>query len=226
MAGKTITLTAADGHKFEAYQAIPAEAPLGAVVILQEVFGVNHHIRAVVDQYAGLGYVAIAPALFDRVERKVALGYTADDLAHGREIAYAMGWDNPLLDTQASMAAAAEKAGTGKKAAVVGYCWGGSLAWLAACRLKPSAAVGYYGGKIGEHKDEDPNCPVMLHFGKQDPHIPAEVAREVERAHPDIAVFLYDAGHGFNCTERADYDEGAASLALDRTTAFLSDHLG
>lgn len=226
MAGKTITLTAADGHKFEAYKALPPGPARGAIVILQEVFGVNHHIRAVVDGYAALGYVTVAPALFDRTERGVSLGYTADDLAHGREIAYAMGWENPLLDTQASMAAAAETAGTGKAAAVVGYCWGGSLAWLAATRLKPSAAVGYYGGKIGDYAEERPGCPVMLHFGKTDPHIPVDVAHTVERAHPDIAVFLYDAGHGFNCTERADYNEAAASLALDRTKGFLSDHLG
>lgn len=226
MAGKHIDLTAADGHKFQAYKAVPTGQARGSVVVVQEIFGVNRHIRSVVESYAAEGYVAVAPALFDRKERGVELTYTAEDVPHGREIAYSMGWDEPLLDIQATMAAAAEVAGTGKAAAVVGYCWGGSLAWLSATRLKPSAAVGYYGGQIHAYREERPGCPTILHFGRTDDHIPMEHVEEIDRRNTDVPVYVYDAGHGFNCNDRGSYHQPSAELALERTLQHLARTIG
>ena len=220
--GERIELTASDGHRLGAYLARPDGAAKAGLVICQEIFGVNAHIREVTDGFAGEGYLAIAPALFDRIEPGVELAYTADDTARGRALRTALAWDRVMLDVGAAAAEVRAGAGVG----VVGYCWGGSLAWLAACRLPVAAAVGFYGGQIHEHRAETPNCPVLLHFGERDPIITKEHVAEIAALHPEVPIFTYDAGHGFNCTARADYDAEAAAVARWRTLDFLAQHLG
>ena len=220
--GERIELTASDGHRLGAYLARPDGAAKAGLVICQEIFGVNAHIREVTDGFAAEGYLAIAPALFDRIEPGVELAYTADDTARGRALRTALAWDRVMLDVGAAAAEVRAGAGVG----VVGYCWGGSLAWLAACRLPVAAAVGFYGGQIHEHRAETPNCPVLLHFGERDPIITKEHVAEIAALHPEVPIFTYDAGHGFNCTARADYDAEAAAVARWRTLDFLAQHLG
>ncbi len=222
--GSDIKLTAADGHHLGAYVSESAGLAHAAVVVVQEIFGVNRHIRSVADDYASQGFWAIAPALFDRVEPNVELDYNAADSSRGMKIASQIGMENALKD----VAAATEHAGSalrGKRVGVVGYCFGGSLAWLAATRLNPHAAVCYYGGSIAKYASEAPRCAVMLHFGNKDPHIPLSEIEKIQRAHPELPVFLYDAGHGFNCDQRKDYAPQAASLARERTLEFFRKHL-
>jgi len=220
--GTPISLEAADGHLLGAYRADPAGAARAGLVVIQEVFGVNDHIRRVCDGFAAEGYAVIAPALFDRAERGVALDYDEAGLARGREIRTALGWDDPLRD----VAAAVTALGGAGPAGVIGYCWGGSLAWLAATRLDVACAVGYYGGQIAAFVDERPRCPVLLHFGERDPIIPAEDVGRIREAHPEVPVHVYPAGHGFNCDARSDYDGESARLARERTLAHLAAHLG
>jgi carboxymethylenebutenolidase len=221
--GKMVRGKAADGHEFGIYRAEPAGKPRGAVVVAQEIFGVNSHIRAVCDDFAKQGYVAVAPALFDRVERDVQLGYTADDIARGRALREPVSLENAQADMEA---AAKEVAGVGRIGAV-GYCWGGTVAWVAATRSKTfAAAVGYYGGGVTGLADERPNCPVQLHFGDQDQSIPIAEVRKMMAAHPEIPVFIYPAGHGFNCDQRQSYHAESARLARERTLAFFGEHVG
>ena len=220
--GVKIELKASDGHPFAAYRANPKGTPKGGLLIIQEVFGLNDHVRRVCDGYAADGYAVVAPALFDRVERGVELGYQGDDLTRGREIRGKLGWDEPLLDLQAAIS---EVSAVGKTAAI-GYCWGGSLAWLCATRLKVRAAVCYYGGQIADFIDESPTCPVMLHFGEKDAFIPNEKVDLIRGKHPDLPLFTYPAGHGFNCESRADYHPESAKLARSRTLDFLAEHVG
>jgi carboxymethylenebutenolidase len=221
--GRTIELTAADGFRLAAYRADPAGAPRGALVVAQEIFGVNGHIRGVCDGFAADGYVAIAPALFDRIERGVDLGYAPEDIARGRDLKARATVDAALLDVAAARDAAAGIGNVG----VVGYCWGGFVAWMAASRLDGFAcAVPYYGGGVLEAAGEQPRCPVMAHYGEQDAMIPADGIRRLAERHPGAQVFLYAAGHGFNCDQRASYDAAAAKLARERTLAFLGRHVG
>lgn len=221
--GAMIPLTAADGHGLSAYAVGPAGPPRGGLVVIQEVFGVNHHIRAVADGFAERGYAVIAPSLFDRAERGVELGYGEADLARGRDLRTAIGWEGPVHD----VAAALEKATEAGPAGVIGYCWGGSVAFLAACRLNPAAAVCYYGGQINQFKGETPACPVQMHFGAHDPIIPPADAAAIRLAQPEAQIHVYeDAGHGFNCTERPDFHADCAALARQRTLAFLERHVG
>lgn len=222
--GESVKLEAKDGHGLDAYQAFPEGEARGGVVIIQEIFGVNHHIRAVVDQYASEGYAAIAPALFDRARKGVELDYTPEGMKEGRDLVGKIGWDAPLLDIEA--AARAITARTGKAPAVIGYCWGGSWAFLSACRSEAVAcAVGYYGGQISKFLGEQPRVPVLLHFAEKDQFIPFGDIETIRRAHPEAEVHTYPAGHGFNCTERSDHDPESAALALKRTLAFLEKHL-
>jgi carboxymethylenebutenolidase len=214
-----IQLTATDGHQLGPYVSESAGPAVAAVVVAQEIFGVNRHIRSVADDYAGQGFWAIAPALFDRVEQNVELDYNPTDSSRGMKIASQIGMENALKDV-ASAIAYAGSALRGKKVGVVGYCFGGSLAWL-----NPNAAVCYYGGQISKYAAEVPHCPVMLHFGSKDPHIPPAEIEKIQRAHPELPVFLYDAGHGFNCDQRKDYAPQAASLARQRTLEFFRKHL-
>ncbi len=219
--GETIELTAADGHRLGAYLARPAGAPKAGLVVVQEIFGVNRHIRAVTEGFAADGYLAIAPALFDRRERGLELGYEAEDVARGRELKAATSWEEAAQDVAAAITAVTDAGPVG----VIGYCWGGSIAWLAACRLPVAAAVGYYGGQIRELSGETPRCPVLLHFGAQDAAIPLEDVDEVRRLHPEVPIHLYPAGHGFNCDLRGSYHPESAALARERSLAFLAEHL-
>ena len=222
--GRIETLTAADDHEFSAWRAEPAGSPKGAIIVVQEIFGVNRHVRAVTDGFAADGYVAIAPALFDRVERGVDIGYTAEDIQQGRELRGKISTDDSVRDVRAAVR---ELARAGLPVGVVGYCWGGTLAWLAATRIDGlSATVGYYGGGIAETAEESPRCPVMLHFGETDTGIPKEHYETVRRIHPAIPVHVYPAGHGFSCDARGSYHEPSARLARERTLAFFRQHVG
>jgi len=222
--GTKIKLKAADGHELDAYFAESSASAHGAVVVIQEIFGVNSHIRSVADDYATQGYHAIAPALFDRVQPNLELGYNPADTAQGMKAARQIGMDAALKDVAAAIAHARAE-GPELKVAVLGFCYGGSLAWLAATRLDPAAAVCYYGGQIAANANETPRCPVMMHFGAKDPHIgPAEIEK-IKAAHPEVPLFLYDAGHGFNCNQRKDYEPESAKLARQRTLEFFSRYL-
>jgi len=217
-----ITLHASDGQALGAYVAHPEGEPIAAMVVVQEIFGVNAHIRSVADGYARDGFLAIAPALFDRIEPNVELGYEGADAQRARSFIPKLNIDKSVADVAAAVDFL--KA-TGLKVGVIGYCYGGTLAWLAACRLSIAAAVGYYGGRIAQYAEEKPTAPVMLHFGSQDAHIPAEEIETVQSAHPDVEIYLYDAGHGFNCDARASYNAAAAQQARARSLAFLNKHL-
>lgn len=221
--GEFIRLTAADGQELGAYVARPAGEPIAGLVVVQEIFGVNAHIRAVADEYANDGFFAVAPALFDRIERDVDLGYEGADVQKAMSFIPRLDIDKAVADVAAALEFA--KKTTGKKAGVIGYCFGGTIAWLSATRLHPDAAVGYYGGRIGNYAAENPSCPVMLHFGKQDAHIPAEEVLKVHSAHPQVEIHWYDAGHAFNATPRASYNAEAAKLARARSLAFLRKNL-
>jgi len=220
--GTQIRLTASDGHAFDAYRADPKTPLKAGLIVVQEIFGVNAHMRAITDGFAAEGYAAIAPAFFDRAETGVQLGYDEPDVTRGRTLRGELGWDDTILDVMA----AAEVLKPAGKIGIVGYCWGGSVAWVAACRLNLGAAVGYYGGEVVDFKDEKPGCPVMFHFGETDAGIPLSDVDAVRAAQPDVPVHLYPAGHGFNCDHRASYDGESAKLALKRTLDFLADALG
>ncbi len=222
--GETVTIQAFDGHELNAYVARPAGEPLAGLVVIQEIFGVNRHIRSVADGYAKDGFFAVAPALFDRVERGVELSYEGEDAKKGVALLQKADITKALADVDAALAFAREE--TGKKVGVIGYCFGGLLAWLSAARLHPDAAVGYYAGRIGSFAAETPRVPVQLHFGKLDTHIPAEQVEAVHAAHPEVEIHWYEgAGHGFNCNMRASYNPEAAALARGRALAFLRKHL-
>ncbi|WP_296447208.1 dienelactone hydrolase family protein [Rhodoferax sp. UBA5149] len=225
--GNFIDLTAADGFKFPVYVARPAGPAKGAVVVLQEIFGVNAHIRAVADGYAAQGYLALAPATFHRVKPGVDIGYGADDIAAGVALKAAVEALPPpgvLQDIQAVI----DFAATTGKVGLVGYCWGGLLAWRAACLLVGlSAVVPYYGGGMTTAWEiaRTPSCPVLAHFGDHDHAIALEGVEAFQRAHADVDVHIYPAGHGFNCDHRSAYDATAAALARERTLAFFALHL-
>lgn len=221
--GQRIKLKAKDGVEIGAWRADPVGAPRGGVVVIQEIMGVNHHIRAVADLYAAEGYLAIAPALFDRAEPDVELGYDGPSIARGAAIAGKIEREKTLLD----IAAAIEVAKSAGKVGVVGYCWGGTMAYLAACRLVDIAAAScYYGSGVVALKHESPRAPTILHFGALDSHIPLAGVREFEAAHLDLPVYVYDAGHGFNCDERASYDAPSAALARTRTLDLFRRNVG
>lgn len=221
--GSWVDLTAADGFRLSAYRTDPEGVPRGALVVAQEIFGVNSHIRSVCDGYAADGYVAIAPALFDRYERGVDIGYTPPDIARGRELKALAKADAALLDVAA---ARDEVAGAGK-VGILGYCWGGYIAWIAAARVAGFAcSVPYYGGGMTDAIAEQPTCPVMAHFGERDSMIPVSGVKALAAAHPSAQVFIYPADHGFNCDQRGTHDAAAARLARERTLAFLRQHIG
>jgi carboxymethylenebutenolidase len=215
-------LTAADGHRLQAYEAVPEGAARGGVVVVQEIFGINDHIRRVADGYAADGYRVIAPALFDRVRPGVELGYTEADIAEGRRIRGHVTFEQALADVDA-----ARKALGQGNIGIVGYCWGGTVTWLSAARLAGfAAAASYYGGGIGQFAVEHPRCPTQCHFGEKDHAIPLAEVAAVRDANPAVEVYTYPAGHGFNCDERASYDAAAAKLARERTLAFFRKHIG
>jgi carboxymethylenebutenolidase len=221
--GQSLELTAADGHRLSACLATPSGTPRGALVVAQEIFGVNAHIRAVAEGYAADGYLCIAPALFDRAERGVELGYTADDIQRGRALKAACTDAGALQDIAAALA----HVSSAGRAGIVGYCWGGYLAWLASGALDGlSASIVYYGGGMPGRADVQPRCPVLAHFGEQDTHIPLDGVAALQAAQAALAVHLYPAGHGFNCDQRGSFDAPSAALARERTLAFLRRQLG
>jgi carboxymethylenebutenolidase len=225
--GAFIQLKAADGHAFPAYEARPAGTPRGAVVVLQEIFGVNSHIRAVADGYAAQGYLAVAPSTFHRVKADVNLGYSPDDMSAGIALkgqVEALPAPGVLPDLQAAIDHAAQAG----KVGIVGYCWGGLLTWRAACLLQGlSAAVPYYGGGTTTPAEiaRTPRVPVLAHFGERDHWIPLEGVQTFQKAHPGVEVHVYAADHGFNCDQRGSHDAAAAQLARERTLAFFAKHL-
>ncbi|CAN7672766.1 dienelactone hydrolase family protein [Acidovorax sp. LjRoot118] len=228
--GQFVDLKSADGFVFPAWVAEPDTAPRGAVVVLQEIFGVNSHIRAVADRFAARGYVAVAPATFHRVQPGVELGYTPEDIAAGAALKAAVeGLPSPgvLPDIQAAIDHAAER--SSRKVGIVGFCWGGLLTWRSACLLKGlSAAVPYYGGGMTSEAEASrtPQVPVLAHFGQRDKHIPVDGVQAFARTHPEVEVHVYEADHGFNCDQRGSYDEASALAARDRTLTFFDKHLG
>ncbi len=215
-----ITLQAADGFEFAAYEALPQGAPKGAIVVIQEVFGVNSHIRSVADGYAAEGYYALAPAIFDRVEKGVELAYEAEDMQRGIDLAFnQLDMATTLGDLQTAINHAAARG----KVGVVGYCFGGLLTWLSACKLDGvAAASAYYGGGIPDQADQTPKCPVILHFGDRDSFIPMDSVEAFKARHPELDSYVYAADHGFNCDQRGSYDADAAQLALARTLALFA----
>lgn len=220
--GKTITLQAGDGHTFSAYVAGPENATKG-VVVIQEIFGVNHHIRDMADRYAAQGYAVVAPALFDRVAPSIELGYTPDDISKGREIRMKLNDAQVMADVEAAAAHLA-----GKKLGIVGYCFGGTVAFWGATRSsKFAAASGWYGGGVAGSKDERANCPVQLHFGEKDASIPMADVDAVKAAQPKAEIFVYlGAQHGFGCDERGSFSKPDYDLAQQRTLEFFKKHLG
>jgi carboxymethylenebutenolidase len=226
--GAFIELRAADGHAFPAYVAQPPVLPKGGVVVVQEIFGVNAHIRAVADSYAAEGYLAVAPSTFHRVKSGVDLGYTQEDMGAGfalKGAVEALPAPGVLQDIQAAITHAAQ----GGKVGIVGYCWGGLLTWRSACLLSGlSAAAPYYGGGVTTPEEiaRKPRVPVMAHFGDQDHWIPMDTVDAFRAAHPEVETHVYAANHGFNCNERASWDAAAAALARQRTLAFFAQHLG
>lgn len=221
--GQFISLTASDGHSLSAYEAEPTGAPRGGVVVVQEIFGVNAHIRKLVDEFAAEGYRAMAPALFDRVERGVDLGYGESDVGKGFGLRKVVPFEEALRDVDASVKALRLAGRVG----VVGYCWGGTIAWLAASRIGGISAVSaYYGGGIAQFANARPKCPVQLHFGEQDKHIPRTDVNMMRLAWPHVDVHTYSAGHGFNCDARDSYDAVSAALARQRTLELFNSTLG
>lgn len=206
------------------YLAMPKGTPRGGVVVIQEIFGVNHHIQAVTEKLAQEGYLALAPRFFDHLKTGIELGYTPDTIAEGRKYVTELGLDRPVQDVEAAIDEL-KRRGAGK-VAVTGFCWGGTITWLAATRLKPDAAIGYYGGGIYGTKSEKPQVPTMLHFGDKDMHIPMAHVNEIRKLHPDVLVYDYPADHGFHCDERGSYDAAAARQAMTRTLEFMAKHVG
>jgi carboxymethylenebutenolidase len=218
--GISVELAAADGHRLAAYVAEPKGKPRGGIVVIQEIFGVTRHIRAVADQYAAAGFLAVAPALFDRVERNVEVPYT--DMTKGRGYVQALKEHEVMMDVQAAI----DRARAAGKVGVVGYCWGGTVAYWAAARTNIDAAVAYYGAGISRYTAEKPRVPVMFHFGEKDAHIPQATVDQIKAAYPEGIYYSYPADHGFNCTDRASYDPPSAKLALERSLEFLHRYLG
>jgi carboxymethylenebutenolidase len=220
--GKHFSLTAADNHSLGAYRADPAGTPKGAMVVVQEIFGVNSHIRNVCDRLAAEGYMAVAPALFDRFVRDFQSSYSPDEVAHARSYLAKIEWPKILLDIQAAL----DEVKSAGPLGVIGFCLGGSAAFLSATRLNGlKAAVAFYGGQIVKFADEKPKCPVQMHFGETDASIPMSDVAIVKEKRPDCEIYTYPAGHGFYCDERASFHNPSATLAWERTIAFLDKHM-
>lgn len=221
--GDQINIESKDGFTFSAYQAKPAAEPRATVLVIQEIFGVNQHIREVCDGYAGAGYLALAPALFDRVEPGIELGYEAADMSRGVELARGkLQQRDAMADLQASIDFLAKTGPVG----VVGYCFGGLLSWLTACHGQGiSCAVGYYGGGIAAALEVAPKVPMMLHFGELDAHISLSDVEKIRVAHPGVTIHTYNADHGFNCDHRSSFNAPAAALAFERTLDFFIENL-
>jgi carboxymethylenebutenolidase len=221
--GQDIKLKASDNFQLGGYRAEPATTPKAAVVVIQEIFGVNHHIRAVCDRIAANGYVAIAPSIFDRIEPNFQCGYSPEEVAVARKFVANPDWAAMLLDTQAAIDAVANVGPVG----IVGFCLGGSVVYAAATKLSGlTAAIGYYGGAIVRFADDKPKVPTQLHFGEKDAGIPLTDVEIIRGKRPDVEIHVYPgAQHGFNCEERASYDKASADIARGRSVEFLAKHL-
>lgn len=221
--GHDIKLTASDGFQLGGYRADPTGKAKGALVVIQEIFGVNHHIRNVCDRYASEGYVAVAPSIFDRTEPNFQSGYSPDEVAVARKFVVNPNWSAMLLDVQAAIDSVKDVGPVG----IVGFCLGGSVAFVAATKLSGlRAAVGYYGGAIVRFADDKPKVPTLLHFGEKDTGIPQSDVEIIRAKRPDVEIHVYPgAQHGFSCDERASYDKASADLAGQRTLAFFAKHL-
>jgi carboxymethylenebutenolidase len=219
--GSFTSLTAADGHKLSAWRTGPEDAKHG-LVIVQEIFGVNHHIRNVADRFAAAGYLCVAPALFDRVRPGIELGYTPEDVAQGRELRPQVPEAGTLADIDAAALALGDR-----PLGIVGYCWGGTIAWWGATRTTHfKAASGWYGGGIAGTRTETPHCPVQLHFGEKDTGIPLSDVELIRTAQPGVEIHIYaGAAHGFGCDERGSFSPKDAALAQERTLAFFARSL-
>lgn len=229
--GEWTKLKAVDGHELAAYVARPAEAPIGALVLIQEIFGVNAHIRNVADGYAKDGFLVVAPALFDRFEPGLELGYEGNDSTRAFDLYGKLNPEVQLKDVAAAYEFAKETVG-GKGVGVVGYCYGGLLSWVTATRgetlkVRPACCVGYYPGGIEKYARDEPSCPVMLHFGAEDTHVGPDKAEAVRAAHPSVEIFIYaGAGHAFNRDpDPTKYHAASAKLARERTLRFLKSHI-
>ena len=219
--GEFNPIMARDGHEFRAYLSAPVTKPRGAIVVIQEIFEVNSHIRAVTDSYAAEGYTAIAPSLFDRVRRGVELTYQPQDMQEGFGYVKQLKPEDTMKDVAAAMAVVKHSGRVG----MVGFCWGGKVTYVSACELQLACAVAYYGGSIAQSLDKKPKCPVMYHFGERDKHIPPEDVAKIKAAHPEGIFHLYPADHGFNCDQRGSYDAPSAALARKRTLEFFAQYV-
>ena len=215
------TIMARDGHEFQAWLAPAVGAPRGAIIVIQEIFGVNSHIRAVTERFAQAGYTSIAPALFDRVRRGLELPYDPAAVQEGQGYVKQLDPANTMKDVSAALAVVRHSGRVG----IVGYCWGGSIAYLADCDLPVACAVSYYGRAIVSSLDKTPRHPLQLHYGELDKSIPAQDIEKVRRANPDAELYLYPADHGFNCDQRGSFEPRSAALALERTLAFFARHV-
>lgn len=224
--GKMITLKASDGFEFDAYRADPAGKPKGCMIVIQEIFGVNEHIRSVADRVAASGYLAVAPCLQDRAEKNFQVGYTPADIELGKAARMKVKNEDSIKDLRATLAYLQTEGG-GTKVGVVGYCWGGSLSWLAATEIDGlSVAISYYGGEVANTADRKAKCPVMFHFGEKDMSIPMDKVEIVKQKQPDHPLHVYAAGHGFSCDARGSFDKAAHELALERTKAYVAKYVG
>jgi carboxymethylenebutenolidase len=222
--GEWINLTAEDGFELKAYRAEPEGPSKGGIVVIMEIFGVNSHIRSVCDKFAAEGYTAVAPAVYDRLERDFEVGYTPDDIAVGRQFKDKADWNDMVKDARAAYKLLD---GEGKKVGIVGFCMGGTVAWLGALRIEGMAgAVGYYGGQAAQFLEEKPKCPTLLHFGEFDKSIPLTDIDKIRQAHPDVPVNIYPADHGFNCDQRGSYHADSAKTAWGRTIKLFSETVG
>ena len=221
--GKQFSLTSADEFQLGAYRADPSSPPKGGIVVIQEIFGVNHHIRAVCDRLAGEGYAAVAPALFDRQVKDFECGYTPDEIANARKFVANPDWGAMLKDTQAAI----DELKKDGPVAIIGFCMGGTIAFLSAAKLNGlSAAICYYGGQIAKNADEKPKIPTEMHFGETDAGIPMTDVEIIKAKHPECEIFVYPgAGHGFHCDERGSFHDASAKLAWQRSMDFLNKHV-
>jgi carboxymethylenebutenolidase len=216
-----IELKSEDGHTFLGYLAQPKKRPKAGIVSLQEIFGVNAHIKEITDFYADQGYLSLAPALFDRIEKNVELDYNHNGVTKGRALKDKCG-NNALMDIDAAISVVASAG----KIGLIGYCWGGSLSWRTACQNKVlSACVSYYGGEIPTLKDQTPFCKFLAHFGELDKGIPIKEVDQFKLSQPDVLTYTYPADHGFNCNHRSQYNEISSKIALNRTIKFLDSQL-
>ncbi len=221
--GSTLTLTSGDGARIDCYHVVPEGERKGGLVLIMEIFGVTEHIKEMCDRFAEDGYEVLSPALYDRQQKNYQAGYAPEDIQRSLEMRAANPYDNTVLDVQMCIDALKDKG----PVFVTGYCYGGTVAWLAACRCHDlTAAAGYYGGAIKDFIDEQPKCPIILHFGEHDHSIPMTNVAAIRQAHPDVPVYIYDAGHGFNSDRRADYNEAAAELARKRTLDHFAAQAG